>query len=89
MIATENFPAYRTLFAFNLAVFIMVTDSLLYLFQKKKQRLVFIWVAASWLILTAIYAFNFQFINPLKKEYRVLRSFVETHYKPGIRRYIL
>jgi hypothetical protein len=85
MIATENFPPYRTLFAFNLAVFIMVTDSLLHLFQKERQRLIFIWLAASWLIITAIYTFNFQFIDPLKKEYRVLRSFVEIHYKPAIK----
>jgi len=85
MIAAENFPSYRTLFAFNLAVFIMVTESLIYLFQKEKERKLFTWAMVTWLVLTGIYTFNFQYINPLKKEYKVLRGFVESHYNPGVR----
>ena len=85
MIAAENFPSYRTLFAFNLAVFIMVTESLIYLFQKEKERKLFTWAMVAWLVLTGIYTFNFQYINPLKKEYKVLKGFVESHYNPGVR----
>jgi len=84
MIAAENFPSYRTLFVFNLAVFIMVIDSLLYLFPEKRQRRIFTCIISLWLVLTGFYTFNFQYINPLKKEYRVLKNFVQTHYNPGI-----
>ncbi len=86
MIAAENFPSYRSLFVFNLAVFIMVIESLLYLFQQEKKRWIFAWVASAWLMLSGIYAFNFQYIYPLKKEYRVLRNFVQSHYRAGISR---
>jgi len=84
MIASENFPSYRTLAAFNLAVFLMVTESLLQLFQKEKTRRVFSLFLLLWLLVTAIYTFNFQYINPLKKEYRVLKDFMQAHYKPGL-----
>lgn len=84
MIATENFPPYRTLFAFNLAVFILVIDSLMFLFQKKRQRKIVVRVVSLWLILTAFYTFNFQFVNPLKKEYKVLKNFVDGHYKDNL-----
>jgi hypothetical protein len=85
MIAEENFASYRTLFVFNLAVFIMVADSLLYLFKQEKYRRFFTIFMSLWLILTSFYTFNYQFINPLQKEYKVLRSFVQTNYKSGIR----
>jgi hypothetical protein len=85
MIAAENFPSYRTLFSFNLAVFLMVIDSLLYIFTENKKRRLFMLVVIIWLILTAIYTFNFQYINPLKKEYRVLRRFIQTNYNPAIK----
>jgi len=86
MIAAENFPSYRTLFAFNLAVFIMVTESLVHLFQKEKGRNLFTWAMVAWLLLTGIYTFNFQYINPLKKEYKVLRNFINSRYYPGIKK---
>ena len=85
MVAAENFPPYRTLFAFNLAVFILVMDNFLFILQRQKQRRIFVWAVSSWLLVTGFYNFNFQFINPLKKEYKILRSFVEAHYRPGLR----
>jgi hypothetical protein len=85
MIAAENFPSYRTLIAFNLAVFIMVMESFLNVFRNDRSRRIVSWSMALWLILTAIYAFNFQFINPLRKEYKVLKNFMETHYKSSVR----
>ncbi len=84
MIADESFPPYRTLFAFNLAVFLMVVDSLFYLFLNIKQRKTFVVIVSLWLIVTAVYAFNFQYIDPLKKEYAAFKSFFKTHYNPTI-----
>jgi hypothetical protein len=84
MIVVENFASYRTLIAFNLAVFLLVTESLLSIFHNEKGRKAFAWLMAFWLVLTAIYTFNFQYVNPLKKEYKVLKSFMQTHYKAGV-----
>ncbi len=84
MIAVENFPSYRTLFVFNLTVFILVVDSLLYLIKSEGARKIFAALGVAWLLLTGFYAFNFQYIIPLKKEYEVLRRFFENHYKPSM-----
>jgi len=84
MIAVENFPSYRTLFVFNLTVFIMVADSLLYLVKRERSRKIFAILGVVWLLSTGFYAFNFQFIIPLKKEYEVLRRFFEVNYKPSM-----
>src|SRR4030095_13380626 len=58
MIAVENFSSYRTLIAFNLAVFLMVMEGLLSVFHNEKCRKAFVWLMAFWLVLTAIYTFN-------------------------------
>ena len=85
MVAAENFPPYRTLFAFNLAVFILVVDNFLFVLQRQRQRRIFVWSVSSWLLVTGFYNFNFQFVNPLRKEYKILRTFVEARYRPGVR----
>lgn len=54
LIATENFSSYRTLFAFNLAVFIMVMDGLLYWFATPKRKAVFTGAVCMLLLLTGI-----------------------------------
>jgi len=84
MAAAENFPSYRTLFAFNLAVFIAVVESLLFAFQRQASRRIFTIAMGLWLLCTSFYAFNFQFINPLKREFGVLQSFIRSNYHPGI-----
>ena len=84
MIAAENFPSYRTLFVFNLTVFLMVADSLFYLVKKERPRKIVTSLGIVWLLLTGFYAFNMQYIIPLKKEYRVLRRFFEMNYNPSM-----
>ena len=84
MIAAENFPSYRTLFVFNLAVFLMVAESLFSLAKREKVRKVFLVIAIAWVLITGFYTFNFQYINPLKKEYSVLRNFFRENYKPSV-----
>jgi hypothetical protein len=84
MIAAENFPSYRTTFVFDLAVFLMVFDNLLYLFKKEKRKWAFTIVLSFLVILTGAYAFNVQFINPLKKEYSILRNFFDKNYNSNI-----
>jgi hypothetical protein len=84
MIAAENFPSYRTLFVFNLAVFLMVMECLFSLAKEERVRKVWLVIAIAWVLGTGFYAFNFQYINPLKKEYSVLRNFFREHYKPPV-----
>jgi hypothetical protein len=86
MIAAESFPPYRTLLAFNLTVFLMVIDGLFYLLKIKKQKKVLAAIVSLWLIATGAYAFNFQYIGPLKKEYVALKDFFQTHYNPAIKK---
>lgn len=84
MMAAENFPSYRTLFAFNLAVFLMVSESLFSLAKREKVRKLFLLLAITWVLVTGFYTFNLQFINPLKKEYSVLRNFFRENYKSSV-----
>jgi hypothetical protein len=84
MIAAENFPSYRTLFVFNLAVFLMVMESLFSLAKEERVRKIWLVITSAWVLGTGFYAFNFQYINPLKKEYSVLRNFFRKHYKPPV-----
>ena len=84
MIAAENFPSYRTLFVFNLAAFLMVAGSLFSLIKKERPKKLFLLIGFAWVILTGFYTFNFQYIDPLKKEYSVLRNFFRENYKPSV-----
>jgi hypothetical protein len=86
MIAAESFPSYRTLFVFNLAVFLMLAESLFSLAKREKVRKLFLLLAIAWVLVTGFYTFNLQFINPLKKEYSVLRNFFRVNYKPSVTR---
>ena len=84
MIAVENFPSYRTLFVFNLAVFLMVAESLFSLVKEGRTKKIFLVMGFAWVLLTGFCTFNFQYINPLKKEYSVLRNFFRENYKPSV-----
>lgn len=84
MIAAENFASYRTAFAFNLAVFLMVMEALLSWISNSKKRVVFTAVVCVALLGTGIYTYQFQFVMPLKQEYGVLKKFMQTHYTDRI-----
>jgi len=84
MIAAESFASYRTLFAFNLAVFILVLEALMYWINAPKKQAVFTWVVCIALVLSGVYTYQFQFATPLHDEYGVLKKFIATQYKPGI-----
>lgn len=84
MIATENFASNRTLHVFNLAVFFLVVEGLMQLFSSEKKQKILAWSTCIWLLLTGIYEFNFQFVNPVKDEYKALKGYMASHYKPDI-----
>lgn len=80
MIAKENFSSYRTLFAVNLAVFVLVMEDVLAQVRMEtiRKRLVLFLTMA--LLFTGMYNYNVQFVNPVKKEYTALSSFFRQHY---------
>ena len=62
----------------------MVAESLFSLAKRKKARQIFLVIGIAWVLVTGFYTFNFQYINPLKKEYSVLRNFFRENYKPSV-----
>lgn len=80
LIAKENFASYRTLFAFDIAVFLLLLNELFYYIQKETARNKWTWSISALLLIMAFYNFNFLFINPLKKEYSAFKSYMKTHF---------
>jgi hypothetical protein len=62
----------------------MVAESLFSLIEKERSKKIFLIMSLAWVLLTGFYAFNFQYINPLKKEYSVLINFFRENYKPSV-----
>ncbi|HEX7904167.1 MAG TPA: hypothetical protein VF487_09830 [Chitinophagaceae bacterium] len=85
MIAIESFASYRTLFPFNLAVFILVMMIVLPFFQSGKKRNYFTLAICLFLLATGFYNYNFQLINPLKAEYSSVKSFFEKNYTDSVK----
>jgi hypothetical protein len=83
MIAKENFASNLTLFAFNVAVFFLFANGLMTWLTSERKQNMLTWSISIWLLLTGIYAFNFQFVNPLKEEYKALRKHIATNFKAG------
>jgi hypothetical protein len=85
MIAIENFASYRTLFAFNLAVFILVTNVALKVFRNNRKKTFFVAAYCLYLLVSGFYNYNYQMINPLKAEYIAIRTFFEKNYTNSVK----
>jgi hypothetical protein len=86
LIAKENFPAYRTLFAFQLTVFGMAIIQLEFYLQKYKYKEITYVFLCLLVVGLGFYNFNFQFRKPLQKEYAVFKSYFRQVYKPEMTR---
>jgi hypothetical protein len=84
MIAQENFASYRTLYVFNLAVFVMVVDGILQMLKTNLSKKIFAISITMMLLSSCWYTLNVLYLNPLQKEYLALKSFMQTHYKPTV-----
>jgi hypothetical protein len=80
MISMENFASYRTMFALNLAVFVLLSDAVSGLIQKEKFRQFFVVSFCSVFISTAFYNYNDNLVKPLRKEYATVRHFFNEAY---------
>jgi hypothetical protein len=83
LITKENYFSNRTLLALNMAVFFLVATTLLEVVKKDKVKLA-VGVISALFVFNAWFNFNKQFLNPLEKEYRKVRGFIEDHYNPDI-----
>lgn len=80
MIAKENFSSYRTLFAVNLAAFVLVMEDVLALIHRQSTRKRLVLFLTTALLITGIYNYNLQFVNPVEKEYAALSTYFRQHY---------
>lgn len=80
LISQENFASYRTMFALNFVVTVMLVDACLWFLKSRKT------VASVSIVLAvvsgavAVYNYQFNFSKPLEKEYRVLRAYFDANY---------
>lgn len=80
MVSQENFASYRTMFALNFVVAIMLVEACLW-FLKSTKATVSVAIALSVVVsAVAVYNYWFNFSKPLEKEYQVLRTYFDENY---------
>ncbi len=84
LIVKENYASNRTLFALNIAVFILVGNTMLVAIKKYRSRMAVVTFLSLFFVANAYYNFKRQFLDPVKNEYRQVRAFIEQGYNPGI-----
>lgn len=84
MIAKENFASYRTLYVFNLAVFVMVVDGVVQMLRGVRPKNIFALAMVFILLLSCWYTLHTLYVTPLQKEYKALKTFMQTQYKPTV-----
>lgn len=80
MIAKENFSSYRTLFAVSLGVFLLLVEDVFSLIKSDSTRRKAMLALTAAVLITGIYNYQVQFLNPLKKEYAALSNYFRRHY---------
>jgi hypothetical protein len=84
MVTIENYSSYRSMLALNLAVFLMLTNMVIQWIKKVSWKTSFAIAAMILFACVGFYNFRINFLNPIVKEYQVVRSYVENQYKPNI-----
>jgi len=84
LVVKENYFPNRTLLALDMAVFFLVTNTLLVVIKKHERKITIVSILSFLLVLNARQNFVRQFLNPLKSEYKQVRSFIESNYNPNV-----
>lgn len=84
LVVRENYASNRTLLALNMAVFIVVAETLFSVIRHERIKETALVILSILFIGNAAYNFRQLFLNPITTEYRQMRAFVETNYKPSI-----
>lgn len=84
MVTVENFSSYRSMLVLNLAVVLMLSNMIIEWIKNGswKNRI----MVGAMIVFAGVgfYNFRYNFLNPILKEYRVMRAYVEKQYTPGI-----
>ena len=84
LVVKENYFSNRTLFALNLAVFFLAANTVLMAIKKNETRITVVAMLSFLFVLNARYNFMQQFLDPVKREYELVRAYIENNYNPGI-----
>jgi hypothetical protein len=85
LVAKEDFASYRTMFVLNLVVTFLLIDIFLSLIRQAKFRNFFIIALLCCFIGVGFRNFRYNFIDPLRDEYRLLSQVVNDRYVPSVR----
>ncbi|MEJ8840912.1 glucosyltransferase domain-containing protein [Lacibacter sp. H375] len=81
MISIENFASYRTMFALNFLVFVMVCDFVISFLRTNRLRNIVAALAGLIFCAVAFYNYHINFSKPLENEYAALRSYFMNNYE--------
>src|SRR6185437_1870362 len=84
LLVKENYFSNRTLFALNLAVFILVAETVVSMLKAYKAQFIAVAMISIFLLINAGYNFRREFLYPLTNEYAVLKNFISINYRPEI-----
>lgn len=84
LVAGEDFASYRTMFVLNLVVTFLLIDTFLSLMRTARSKNIFILGLLCCFIGVGYRHFRYNFIDPLKDEYRLLSRYVSDRYTPSI-----
>ncbi len=85
LLVKENYASNRTLLALNLSVFFLLMHSLIKAISSVRwQRIVVIGIITLFTV-NAWYNFHKLFLEPIKEEYFLVRSFIDANYRKEIK----
>ena len=84
LIVKENYASNRTLLALDMTIFLLVFTTLLQWVRMEKNQLIMANLLGIFLVANAWYNFRYQFLGPVKKEYDLVRNYMETGIHSGI-----
>ena len=84
LIVKETYSSNRTLFSLDMVVFFLTANTLLNILKNHKRQVVAVSAFSVLFVINAWYNFNKQFLEPIEKEYRQVRAFIEQSYNPNI-----
>lgn len=84
MVTVENFSSYRTMIALNTAATLMLLNMIVQWIKPELWKQAFAIGAMLIFVGVGLYNFRYNFLNPIVKEYQLVRANVEKQYTPGI-----
>ncbi|HEY9364960.1 MAG TPA: hypothetical protein VIQ00_16975 [Chitinophagaceae bacterium] len=84
LLVKENYASNRTLLALDMAIFILIAESVFFYFKNEKFKNIILPALAILFICNAWHNTRYLFIKPVQHEYVQLRSFLEKTYNPAI-----